>query len=74
MRSIDQTISSLSGMTVIDRLRLAEAIWDSLDDSNVAGLTAEQRSELDRRLTEHDCNPGSAISREEVEKRVAKLR
>lgn len=74
MQSIDQTIASLAGMPVSDRLRLAEAIWDSLEESNVPALTLEQRNEIERRLAEHDLDPTSALSRDELERRVAELR
>ncbi len=74
MQTIDQTIASVPTMPVSDRLRLAEAIWDSLDDANVPVLTSEQQAELARRMSDHDANPGSALTREEVERRLAELR
>lgn len=74
MATIDQTIAAVPTMSISDRLRLAEAIWDSLEDAEAPLLTAEQRAELDRRLAEHDANPGSALTREEVERRLAELR
>ncbi len=74
MQTIDQTIASVPMMPVSDRLRLAEAIWDSLDDANVPELTAEQRAELARRMADYDANPGSVLTREEVERRLEALR
>jgi putative addiction module component (TIGR02574 family) len=41
---------------------------DPLDD--LVDLTAEQREEIDRRLTEHDRDPDSAIPWEEVRARL----
>jgi len=61
MQNIDQTIASIPAMSVSDRLRLAEAMWDSLDDGSVPVLTQEQRTELDRRMSEHDANPELAL-------------
>lgn len=74
MQSIDETIALIAKMSIADRLRLAEAIWDSLDDSDVTTLSPEQRRELHRRVADHDSNPQSALTREEVEKRLAEFR
>ncbi|ADB16986.1 addiction module component, TIGR02574 family [Pirellula staleyi DSM 6068] len=74
MQNIEQTISAVSTMSISDRLRLAEAIWDSLDDASTALLTPQQHAELKRRMMEHETNPGSAMTREEVEQRLAELR
>ncbi len=74
MQTINQTLESVPAMSVSDRLRLAEAIWDSLDDADLPVLTPEQRAELARRMSDHNANPGSALSREDVERRLAELR
>jgi len=47
-----------------DRAELAMALWESLSDAEREGelqLSDEERTELDRRWTEHLENPNSAI-------------
>jgi len=59
-----------SHLTPIERIELAQELWDSLDPYLVAEafpLTAEQRAELDRRLAELDANPELGRPWEEVE-------
>ena len=72
--TLEQTIQAVPAMTVADRLRLADAIWDSLHDTDIPPLTSEQRAELDRRMADHETNPTSALSNTEVEARLADLR
>ena len=54
-------------LPVAERLRLVEAIWESIT-TEPAGmpLTDAQRAELDRRLAEHEANPDDVVSWEEV--------
>lgn len=52
-------------MSEAARQLLDEDPLDELDD-----LTAEERDEIDRRLAEHDRDPGSAIPWEEVRARL----
>lgn len=47
-----------------DRAEIAIALWESLSDSERDGafrLTDDQRTELDRRWTEHLQNPSASI-------------
>jgi putative addiction module component (TIGR02574 family) len=53
-------------LSVDERLRLIGDIWDSIAeeanaDPGVLPLTDAQRAELDRRLAEHERDPGSAV-------------
>ncbi len=54
------------------RLELAMALWDSIEEAPEAAtafpLTAELRAELDRRVAEHQADPASAISWENIER------
>lgn len=51
-----------SGLTVAERIQLAEDLWDSVSDApEVLELTEAQRAELDRRLAEHEANPTDTI-------------
>ena len=60
--TLEQTIQSVPFMSVDDRLRLADAIWDSFGETDTPPLTPTQRSELDRRMADHDADPSTALN------------
>jgi putative addiction module component (TIGR02574 family) len=68
--NVDQTISDLSTLPVGERLRVVHAIWDSLPDDVDLATTPEQQAELDRRLAAHRADPSTAISHDELMRRV----
>ena len=50
-----------------ERLTLVEELWDSIAaDSSAVPLTEAQRSELDRRIAEHEATPDNVVPWEEV--------
>ena len=51
-------------LSVEERLALVEELWDSIAEATP--LTSAQHAELERRLAEHEANPGDVISWEEV--------
>ena len=54
-------------LPVEERLALVEDIWDSIAaDSAALPLTDAQRSELDRRVAEHETNPDDVVPWEEL--------
>jgi putative addiction module component (TIGR02574 family) len=54
-------------VSIPDRLRLVEEIWDSIaEDTETLPLTAEQRAELDRGWAEHEADPSTAVPWENV--------
>lgn len=56
-----------------ERLTLVEQLWDSIAaDSKSVPLTETQRSELDRRITEHETNPSHVVPWEEVKTSINK--
>ena len=58
-------------MSVPDRVWLAQDIWDSLQPSaEELPLTESQRRVINERLAEHDADPSTAISWDELQKRV----
>ena len=72
--NVDQTISDLSNLPVADRLRVVHAIWDTLpEDIDLRPNTAQQ-TELDRRLASHRADPSTAISHEELLRRIESRR
>jgi putative addiction module component (TIGR02574 family) len=57
--------SKLKELTVDERVKLVEDLWDSIAaDQNALPLTDEQKAELDRRLDayELDKNPGRPVA------------
>ena len=71
------TLTELLKLPPGDRAELAMALWASLDDASRGAelaLTPEQIAELDRRFAEHEANPASARSWDEVEKNLRERR
>lgn len=67
------TLAELLKLCPGDRAELAMALWESLDDASrdaELALTADQLAELERRLAEHQADPDSARSWEDVERRL----
>jgi putative addiction module component (TIGR02574 family) len=55
-------------LSVDERLRLVQEIWDSIaTESERVSLTEAQEQEIDRRLSTHASNPDAAIPWEQVE-------
>ena len=69
MKSI--TLQEVLQLPVPERIRIVEAIWDSIvDKPEGVELTDEQKAELDRRLEALEKNPGEGSSWAEVRARV----
>ena len=67
---IQQTLTDLAALPVNDRLRLVQLLWDSIPAETEVVVSHDQQIELDRRVAAHDVDPSSAISREELERRL----
>lgn len=65
--NIEQTISDLSRLSVEDRLRIVQELWDSISSDSEVTVSSDQQAELKRRIAAHHANPDSAISKEELE-------
>ena len=70
----DNFVKRLTWIPIDVRLRLVSAIWDTLPQDADLTPSALQQAELDRRLSEHREDPGSAISHEEIMRRVKSRR
>ena len=64
-------MDAIRQMSVSDRVRLAQDIWDSLQPSaEDLPLTEAQRRTVSERVAEHDADPSTAMSWDELHKRV----
>jgi putative addiction module component (TIGR02574 family) len=64
-------VAEILALPVAERMRLVEAIWDSISTVPEAlPLTDWQKQELDRRLAEFDADPDAGSSLEEVFARI----
>ena len=60
---------ALRRLSVSERLRLVEDLWDSIAadaPDEALPVTPELAAELDRRLAEHEANPDDVVPWEEV--------
>jgi len=63
----------LRRLSIPERLQLVEDLWDSVAQDapdEALPVTPELAAELDRRLAEHDADPGSALAWTEVRERI----
>jgi len=63
-------LKELLELTPEERLQLAEDLWDSIAPEDLPPLTDAQKRELDRRIDEHQKNPGRASPWDEVRARL----
>ena len=65
------SMSDILGLSVPDRIRLVQAIWDSIREAPEAiPVTDAEKAELDRRLEAYYKNPASGSPWPEVRKRL----
>jgi putative addiction module component (TIGR02574 family) len=66
-------LSDVLKLPVSERLKLVEAIWDSIADApETLQLTEEEHVELDRQLREYEKNPNDGSPWAEVRERILK--
>jgi putative addiction module component (TIGR02574 family) len=66
-----ELITEILALPVAERIRLIEAIWDSIAAvPDALPLTEWQKQELDRRLAEFEANPEEGSTLEEVFARI----
>ena len=62
-----EIVAEILALPDTERVRLVEAIWDSISAAPEAlPLTQWQKEELDRRLAEYEADPDSGSTLEEV--------
>jgi len=65
------TLDEVLQLPIPERIRIVEAIWDSIAaNPEAVELSDEQRAELDRRLEELDKDPDGGSSWAEVRGRI----
>jgi putative addiction module component (TIGR02574 family) len=75
MRMKQELVAEILALPVDERVRLVEAIWDSISAVPEAlPLTDWQKEELDRRLAELEADPDAGSSLEEVFARIRRAR
>jgi putative addiction module component (TIGR02574 family) len=67
---IQQTLADLASLPVDERLRIVQLLWDSIPPHTDVTVSPGQQRELERRIAAHDADPHSAISRQELERRL----
>jgi putative addiction module component (TIGR02574 family) len=71
--SADILIAEALKLSPQDRLRIADALWESTpDESADFPLSDDQRRELERRFTDYEANPNEGSDWQEVLARIEK--
>ncbi len=60
----------LMKLSPTERIELAQDLWDSIAPDEMPPLSPDEIAELDRRIAEHERNPGRASPWEEVRARL----
>lgn len=64
-------MDAIRRLSIPDRVRLVQDIWDSLQPSaEELPVTEAQERIITQRLAEHDADPSTAISWDELESRI----
>ncbi|MEM7715893.1 MAG: addiction module protein [Cyanobacteria bacterium P01_A01_bin.68] len=64
---ITATLNEIVTLKVEDRIRLVQAIWDSIAaEEAYPKLTEEEKQEIDNRIAESDANPDNVMTWEEI--------
>lgn len=60
---ITATLNEINALKVEDRIRLVQAIWDSIAaEQAYPDLTEEQKQELDNRIADSDANADNVMT------------
>ncbi len=66
----EQILADAATLSVSERLRVVQAIWDSLPESVLPTPNSEVKSELDRRMENYRQNPDSGMTLDELRRRL----
>jgi len=72
---ITATLNEIAALSVEDRIRLVQAIWETIAADRVyPDLTEVQKREIDRRITDNEVNPDNVLTWEEIKAFVKEQR
>jgi putative addiction module component (TIGR02574 family) len=75
MRMKQELVAEILALPVEDRVRLVEAIWDSISAVPEAlALTDWQKEELDQRLADLEVDPDAGFNLEQVFARIRRVK
>ncbi|MEZ2237404.1 addiction module protein [Microcoleus sp.] len=61
------TLNQITSLSIEDRIRLVQAIWDSIAaEQAYPNLTEIQKQELDRRISDSEANPDDVMTWEQI--------
>jgi putative addiction module component (TIGR02574 family) len=65
-------VAELLKLSPAERIQLAEDLWDSVaaQPELLPALSDDQRNEIERRIAEHERDPGSALTWDDVRERL----
>ena len=63
---INETLSELTSLPVMDRLRVVESLWDSIESDTPVSISPEQREEINRRIEAHEANSDELLTWDQV--------
>ena len=65
--NLSATLVEIAALSLDERLRLVEAIWETIDEEQLnPDLTEVQKDILDRRINELDASPDNVLTWEEI--------
>lgn len=68
---ITTTLKQITALSIQDRIRLVQAILDSIAaEQDYLDLTDSQKQELDRRIDDYEANPDNVLTWEEIKASV----
>jgi putative addiction module component (TIGR02574 family) len=67
---VARTIEDLRSLSVDDRVRVVQAVWDSLPEQASGPTSAEQAAELNRRLDAYEADPEDLLTWDNVLERL----
>ena len=67
---VARTIEDLRSLSVDDRVRVVQAVWDSLPEQASPPTSAERAEELNRRLDAYEADPEDLLTWDEVLERL----
>ncbi|ALF55887.1 imidazole glycerol phosphate synthase [Nostoc piscinale CENA21] len=61
------TLNEIKTLTIEERIRLVQAIWDSIAaEQTYPDITEPQKQELERRINDYEANPDNVMTWDEI--------